>query len=732
MVSQSTSESTLESTVDDISVSPNTTPVQPVLKTYPEIKGRRFSCRYYDAFQWLEYSIKFNAVFCFCCRHFAPKSIRPGETFGNRTFIEKGFCKWKDAASLLKQHDLSERHKHAVLAWSEFKNRSKHKQSVSSLLNATRFAEIEENRAHVKAILRAISFLGRQGLAFRGHDESIESGNRGNLKELLETFAEENPNLKEKLIRRYGHYTSPDYQNDMIDVFGNKIQSTIIKEIQTAKYFSLLADETKDLSKSEQLAILIRYVDITGNVSCIKEKAVDLHHLKNLNAESLTFHLTTNLKKIGLDLSDCVGQCYDGASVMSGKVNGVQARIKNLAPHATYVHCHAHRLNLALVDTLDDIIKTRDFFIVVQNLYNYIANSSPRHEKLVAVQQRLGQKVLNLERTVPTRWFYWFRSIQKIKKRYAAILEVLQDESNNSAEAVGLQAQVTKPVFIFYLHAMETLLGTTYNLSEQLQAENLDICSAISLLDATRSALENARSEETFESILGTSKQLATTCGFEWTRVQRKRVLTKKLSDSYTESTVGHRDGTDDIDFRKEYYAVVDRFLVEFGQRFSENNQLLYSAFKFLKKEDTFSFLEAKEISLFLQVYGHLVDEPLLHTQLPLAKIHLLKSLDSGDCTQTNSALQMLDILKNLPVAYSEVIKILKIICTLPVTTASDERFFSVLKRVKNYLRTTMGDERLRSLMLMASEPNLVKGFDLNYLVDEFAAIKHRRYPLTH
>lgn len=66
------------------------------------------------------------------------------------------------------------------------------------------------------------------------------------------------------------------------------------------------------------------------------------------------------------------------------------------------------------------------------------------------------------------------------------------------------------------------------------------------------------------------------------------------------------------------------------------------------------------------------------------------------------------------------------------MTTASDERFFSVLKRVKDYLRTTMGDERLRSLMLIASEPKMVKEFDLDKLVDEFSAIRHRRYPLNH
>ena len=43
--------------------------------------------------------------------------------------------------------------------------------------------------------------------------------------------------------------------------------------------------------------------------------------------------------------------------------------------------------------------------------------------------------------------------------------------------------------------------------------------------------------------------------------------------------------------------------------------------------------------------------------------------------------------LEPLPLAYSEVVKLVKIAMTIPVTTASNERLFSVLKRVKTYLR---------------------------------------------
>ena len=42
-------------------------------------------------------------------------------------------------------------------------------------------------------------------------------------------------------------------------------------------------------------------------------------------------------------------QGYDGASVMSGHVSGVQTRIRQVNPNAVYIHCRPHVLNLCIV-----------------------------------------------------------------------------------------------------------------------------------------------------------------------------------------------------------------------------------------------------------------------------------------------------------------------------------------------------------------------------------------------
>ena len=80
--------------------------------------------------------------------------------------------------------------------------------------------------------------------------------------------------------------------------------------------FSLLADETKDVSKAEQVAIILRYVDI--NTASVYERFLTCVPAECLTAQSLSSYILETLRKYELEPKCIVSQGYDGASVMSG------------------------------------------------------------------------------------------------------------------------------------------------------------------------------------------------------------------------------------------------------------------------------------------------------------------------------------------------------------------------------------------------------------------------------
>ena len=100
-----------------------------------------------------------------------------------------------------------------------------------------------------------------------------------------------------------------------------------------------------------------------------------------------------------------------------------------------------------------------------------------------------------------------------------------------------------------------------------------------------------------------------------------------------------------------------------------------------------------------------------------------------------NSCLAPLNLLNkltqmNLEPLYPYVSIALRIFLTLPVTVATAERSFSKLKLIKNYLRSTMGQERLQGLAILAIETDLARKIDFDEVIDTFATEKARRAPL--
>jgi len=132
---------------------------------------------------------------------------------------------------------------------------------------------------------------------------------------------------------------------------------------------------------------------------------------------------------------------------MKGELNGLQALFLRECPYAYYVHCYAHRLQLALVAAAKDVVPVTQFFQHLLFIVNTVDSSSKRHDelhdaqmvelaRLLAVDElETGQgenQIRSLRRPGDTRWGSHLGSISSLMNMFKAVSSVLQNLAADS------------------------------------------------------------------------------------------------------------------------------------------------------------------------------------------------------------------------------------------------------------------------------------------------------------
>ena len=127
----------------------------------------------------------------------------------------------------------------------------------------------------------------------------------------------------------------------------------------------------------------LRYVDLSSLPDPhINECLVSFIHLERANTLSITKKILEAISAslVSLNLSKIRGQAYDGASVMSSDIAGVQAKIKEISPLASYTHCYSHCLNLSIAASCK--IQEVGNLISLINVSHLFLSNSPKRQQL--------------------------------------------------------------------------------------------------------------------------------------------------------------------------------------------------------------------------------------------------------------------------------------------------------------------------------------------------------------
>ncbi|KAK4582459.1 hypothetical protein RGQ29_025588 [Quercus rubra] len=516
-------------------------PYQPKDIVYPynnDTHRRRFQPLWFVSHKdWLEYSPSTDALYCLPCYLFSKKPIgRPGSD----VFISTGFNNWKKVKDGMNcpliRHEGKEPnspHKIAMKCCEDLQNYSRH---IDKLIEKQTSKELENNRLWLKTSIEC-------------HDESLDSKNRGNFIELIKFTSTFNDKVASVVLENApgnAKYTSPTIQKEILHILANNVRNAIREEIGDAK-FCILVDEARDESKREQMAIILRFVDKEG---FIKERFFHVVYVRDTTALTLKNEIFAVLSRYNLHIENIRGQGYDGASNMRGEWNGLQAFFLKDCPYAYYVHCMAHRLQLALVIASREVKDVHQFFDHLVNIINIVVGSSKRSDEL---QHAQAEQVENM--------------IASNEIETGRVINTISEEGANykqRSDAEGAYQVLTSFEFILILHLMKEIMGITNVLCQALQQQSQDLLNAMHLVSTTKSLIQELRDD-------GWEPLLASVISF----CEQHEIDIPDMNARYTKGRGRYRRQDDDLTmehhFRIGIFTVaIDFQLQELKSRFCE------------------------------------------------------------------------------------------------------------------------------------------------------------------
>lgn len=674
---------------------------------YPSSGKRnlKFQGKWLSEWKWLSYSKKVDGAFCKFCVLFNKDFVGKGSHQKMGQLCSEQFCNWKKARERFSEHQQSLYHRNNVeVAHIIMKIETKQQDSIDVQLDDERKKQIMDNRTKLVPIIETVLFCGKQGLSLRGHRDSGRVGedaeeNEGNFRELLRYRAKYDENLQKSLANSKSNalYTSWKIQNEILEISNTLILDGLLAKINSSSYFSVLVDEATDISGVQQMSLCIRCTDFS--ISNVEELFLQFVPLHDVTGKGIAATIIDKLKDLGIDMTKLRGQGYDGASNLSGKFNGVQAHVQALFPKALYVHCAAHSLNLAVSNSCE-VPSIRNCLGTIGKLYDFF--HTPKRQSVLEKcleEAEIRSTHGKLKQLCATRWVERYTSVAIFLELYDGIVlaldRIAEDKgwADSANAAHQLNCTVKRADFVIGLYVINQIFSYSSILCKALQQRSIDLKKACDLAEDTaleiRMLRQNANSE--FHQLFLSAKMKGEKFDFPLNipRIANKQMLRYNVDAASSE----------DYYRVSVYIPFLDAFLNNLEQRFSKHKSILTGFQSLLPadpnrlSEETLNEFQSL-VSFYNSDLNGTVDELKIELKFWYRAIARLKKDDWPK--DSLSALRQCE--ENI---FPNIRTLLHILTVLPVSTSENERTFSTLRRLKNYLRNSTSETRLNGLALL-------------------------------
>lgn len=640
----------------------------------------------------------------------------------------EGFNDWKNVVKRVKFHEVSPDHMRSILS---LKERGKLLQRIDDRLTMQLDREIQYWRQILHRVVSVVKKLSARGSPFRGHEDQFGSIKNGYFMMSMELIAEFDPFLAQH-IERYANkgkgnpsYLSFTICEELISILAGKVIDEIKHQVQRSKYYSVIIDSTPDVTHVDQLSFVIRYIGPEGSPV---ERFLEFIPNTGHTGEKLTNALLAVLKKYDIPLDLCRGQSYDNASNMSGIYNGVQAKIMELNPLAFFIPCSAHSLNLVGSSAASCCRNVVSFFELIQQIYVFFSATTHRWQVLNK-HLSVSKDSVSIKKLSDTRWSARADACSSLAKNWKLVIaageEIKNDttqKSTTTCEIEGILKRLDTLDMAVQVVFWKKLLISFNKVSKMLQSPEIDLSVVVELYDSLIGLVSDCRND--FDSFETEAINLS---GHEAYEQLEKRIKKRKgffdeaAEEKNEESTPQERARND---FRiNTFLRVIDHLLSQLEYRINAYKKFV-EKFLFLNKIINLENNEIKQKSEILrEIYKNDVDD---HNDV-LNELIILKEHLKVKKIETVSFEQLYKIVLELKDLYPNIEILLRIFLATAAANCTAERSFSVLKRLKNYLRSSMTEDRLNYLATLHLNYDITQ--DLNYddVITDFAIKKSRK-----
>ncbi|XP_070573021.1 zinc finger protein 862-like [Ptychodera flava] len=659
---------------------------------------RKMKPDWFRRFLWLRHDGEKRMFFCNFC-------IKAGRTNIFTTGRQSDIPKADDFV----KHERTGDHKFACSANCSVKNDEMPK-AAATAYNAVREA--------IVATMRSVYFVAKEDMAKAKVKAVVDFCDLQGVK----SFAA----LRQDDRVTYMHSTST---NDFIDCISEVIEKDVIGKMKSAKFYSLELDESTDVSVSQNLMIYIRGV-VDGK---IESHFLSVSPLSNATSEQLYLDVKDILKEKGLLLSNLISLGTDGASVMTGKRQGLTTRFKKDNPFILSQHCAAHKLALASGQAADCVPYLVKYQALVNDLYKYYHYSPKNQNKLATAQESVGDRKLKYQQVFHTRWLSFYNTVSTICKTFDSLLSALHDDvehNQNNARVSGLLKNIARFDFIAMSYFLLDVLAVLNTTCLSLQADNLTFSDVSEYICACKRAIDDFKVKKGphfLKFLESVESENADRAEFEFH--SHKIALTSK-----------HREN-----FAKSSQKFLDCLSDNLASRFDESDDVISASFDILvpskSPADDGELLEygIQEIDTLGDFFGtekvtsegNTVNPPLCKEKLinewSVFKYVMWKHRNQNFCEFWEW------VLRSHGQSYPNLCTLATICLTCPVTSVNVERGFSRYNIIKTALRNALHTENVNNLLVIKIEGPDIHLFNFDEAFQRWCVKKDRRaFKQTH